>query len=80
MVLMLPVEIKLKRRVHRKLTVKFARLDQAVHHRPPVTSVIISEEQPVFLSQADGAKGPFGGVIVCALQGTIFPSVKIRPG
>lgn len=50
--------------------VQFACLDQAVHHRTSVTTMIITEEQPVLFSLADGTEGSFDGVIMCALQGT----------
>lgn len=56
--------------------VKFARLDQAVHHRTPVTSVIITEEELVF-PQADRTQGSFGGVIVYLCQ-SIFTEVSQR--
>lgn len=54
--------------------------DKTIQQGSALTAMVAAEEEPVFLSQTDGTKGSFGGVIVCALQGTIFPSVKIRPG
>jgi hypothetical protein len=42
--------------------------------------MISTEEQEVFTPLADHPQGILRDVVMCALQGTIFPSVKVRPG
>lgn len=59
--------------------VEFAATDQAVHHLRIFTTTIRAEEHVVTASQRP-LESVFTQVIVCALQGTIFPSVKVRPG
>lgn len=45
--------------------VQFARPDQAVQQRSPLTTMVRAEEQEVFTTQADRPQGIFSDVVVC---------------
>lgn len=57
-----------------------ARPDQTIQQGSSLTAVVAAEEDKILFPKADSTKGSFGSVVMCALQGTIFPSVKVRPG
>lgn len=61
-------------------TIQPARPDQSVQQGSALITVVAAEEDKILFPRADGTKGSFGCVVMCALQGTIFPSVKVRPG